>query len=126
MKGATMEPLRIFVAGPYCPYGERPHNAIRIAQANVDAAITAANAIHDKGHYAFVPHLTHYLHTHQSCSQDRGDWYYDYDNTFLDLWANALLLLRNSPGADNEVRRAVGRRIQIFQKIDEIPERGKA
>ncbi|MFA5379398.1 MAG: hypothetical protein WC455_26815 [Dehalococcoidia bacterium] len=115
------EPLRIFVAGPYCPYGETPHNAIRVAQINVDAAITVANEIHDRGHYAFVPHLTHYLHAHPSCSHDRYDWYYHYDNSFLDLWANALFFLRESPGANKELERAIKRGLTIYRQIDDVP-----
>lgn len=116
-----MDKLRIFIAGPYCPYGASPHDAIRLAQRNVDVAIEAANIIHDIGHYAFVPHLTHYLHSHYSCSTDRGNWYYDYDNTFLDLWANALLIIKESPGANNELQRAKDRGMVIFKNVTEIP-----
>jgi hypothetical protein len=120
MSHKTQEKLRIFVAGPYCAYGADPHDALRITQVNVDCAIAAANAIHDMGHYAFVPHLTHYLHTHYSCKKDRKNWYYEYDNTFLDLWATALLLVAHSPGADNELQRAKDRGIKIFYSIEDI------
>lgn len=121
MSEIIVEPLRIFVAGPYNPYGEKPHNAIRLAQRNLDEAIKHANIIIDLGHYAFVPHLTHYLHIHYSCGHDRGDFYYDYDNSFLDLWANALFYIAPSPGADNELKRAQGRGYFIFKSISEVP-----
>lgn len=116
-----MEKLRIYIAAPYNPYGMHPHQAIQQAQRNVDKVIRVANYIHDIGHYAFVPHLSHYLHIHQSCKIDRGDWYYDYDNTFLDLWANAFLYLAPSIGADMELKRAKDRELLIFNKVGEIP-----
>lgn len=115
------EPLRIYVAAPYNPVGCDPHGAIQTAQRNVDRVIEAANYIHDIGHYAFVPHLSHYLHIHYSCKVDRGIWYYDYDNTFLDLWANAFLHLMSSFGADKEWERANARELIIYRHLAEIP-----
>ena len=86
-----MRPLRVYVAGPYSPPKNCSlHNAPRIIQHNVDRAIAIGNQIHDRGHYAFVPHLSHYMHINPSSSQDRGVWYYEYDDTFLIRWANAL------------------------------------
>jgi hypothetical protein len=125
-----MKKLRIYVAAPYNPVGCSTHGAAKVAQQNVDRVIEAANAIHDKGHYAFVPHLSHYLHIHYSCKVDRGVWYYDYDNTFLDLWANAFLYLMPSYGAGLELKRFQAKRIfteqsypmPIFKSTDEIPE----
>ena len=115
------ERLRIYIAAPYMPRGSDVHDAARIAQQNVDRVIEAANYIHDIGHYAFVPHLTHYLHIHYSCKVDRCVWYYDYDNTFLDLWANAFLYLAPSFGADMELKRAKEKDLLIFASITEIP-----
>jgi hypothetical protein len=123
-----MEKLRIYIAGPYTPRGDL-HDASRIVMQNVDRCIEAANYIHDIGHYAFVPHLSHYLHIHHSCKINRGVWYYDYDNTFLDLWANAFLHLAPSFGADQELQRfkeramsqAWGLTMPIFYSVDEIP-----
>jgi len=115
------EPLRIFVAGPYCAYNCDPHLATQVTQRNLDTAIWIANRIIDRGHYAFVPHLTHYLHIHNSCRVDRKDWYCEYDNTFLDLWANALFLIAPSPGSNKELERAVQRGYLIFNHVDDIP-----
>ena len=130
-----IEPLRIYVAGPYNPVNCSTHGAAQQAQRNVDRVIKAANQIHDKGHYAFVPHLSRYLHIHYSCKVDRGVWYYDYDNTFLDLWANAFLYLAPSKGADDELARFERRvalnqhtpaffrqPMPIFYDVDEIPD----
>ena len=125
---------RIYIAAPYMPRESNLHvstycsviffvlYAARIAQRNVDRAIEAANCIHDKGHYAFVPHLTHYLHIHYSCSVDRGVWYYDYDNTFLDHWATSFLYLAPSYGADLELDRAKKLGLKIYYNLDEIQE----
>jgi len=126
-----MEKLRIYVAAPYNPTDCNNHGAARIAQKNVDRVIEAANHIHDIGHYAFVPHLSHYLHIHYSCKSDRGAWYYHYDNTFLDLWANAFLYLMPSPGADDELQRFKKRNaievngiwdtMPVFYDIKDVP-----
>ena len=117
-----MERLRIYVAGPYTPYYESPYDTLRVVQRNIDRAMEIANAIHGKGHYAFVPHLTHYIHIHYSCLADKGyDWYCDYGNTFLDEWATGLYFIKPSPGTDKEVKRAIKRRIPIFYSLDEIP-----
>jgi hypothetical protein len=117
------EVYRTYIASPYNPVGCDTHGAARIAQQNVDRVIEAANYIHDIGHYAFVPHLSHYLHIHYSCKKDRGVWYYDYDNTFLDLWANAFLYLMPSYGADKELERFKQEKPDrpVFYKLSEIP-----
>jgi hypothetical protein len=119
------EPLRIYIAGPYNPVNTTTHGAAQVAQRNVDRVIAAANDIHDKGHYAFVPHLSHYLHIHFSCKIDRGIWYYAYDNTFLDLWANAFFYLMPSFGADQELdrfkKRNKNNEMPIFYRLDDIP-----
>jgi len=103
------------------PRGSDVHDAARIAQQNVDRVIEAANYIHDIGHYAFVPHLTHYLHIHYSCKVDRGVWYYEYDNTFLDHWATSFLYLASSYGADKELDRAKKLGLKIYYNLYEIP-----
>lgn len=123
-----MEPLRIYVAGPYSPSkGCDPHNVSREVHHNVDRAIAIGNAIHEKGHYAFVPHLSHYLHINPSCKTDFGAWYYELDDTFLLYWANALFYIAPSYGTDEELKKAKAWGHRIFVDLDEIPDlRGKA
>jgi len=99
-----MEKLRIYIAGPYTPVGSTPHKAVQKAAHNVDKAINAAIEIIKKGHYPFVPHLSHYIHTNPKCDEDFGEYYYELDNTFLKYWANALLYLESSKGADQELK----------------------
>jgi hypothetical protein len=118
---SIIDPLRIYVAGPYCPTNCSLHNASKIAQKNVDRAIEAGNRIIEKGHFVFVPHLSHFIHVHYSCKMDYGDWWYDEDNTFLENWANALLFLGSSKGADSELELAKSRSLRIFYDVDEVP-----
>ena len=114
-------PYRIYVAGPYTPQHCDLHDASRIIQHHIDNAIIVGNKLIDKGHYAFVPHLSHYLHIHQSCNNDRGEWYYEFDNTFLTHWANALFYISASFGADNELFLAQKLHHKIFYKLSDVP-----
>lgn len=117
------ERLRIYIAGPYCPQNCSLHDATRIAQKNVDKAIEVGNALMRKGHYVFIPHLSHYMHIHFSNISDYGkDFWYELDLTFLDLWANALFLIDHSYGADLELTKARDLGYQIFTKIEEMLE----
>ncbi len=116
-----VKPLRIYIAGPYCPRNCSLHDAVRIAQHNTDKAIEIANALIEKGHYVFVPHLSHYIHTHYSCKRDYGEWWYDEDNTFLEHWANALFYLGKSRGVDKELKLAKKLGLRIFYSLEEVP-----
>ena len=91
---------RIYVAAPYSSKCYELHSVPREVQQNVDRAIAAGNVIHDKGHYAFVPHITHY--------------------TFLDHWATSFLYLAPSYGADEELDRAKKLGLKIYYNLDEI------
>jgi hypothetical protein len=115
--------LRIYVAGPYTPSNCDLHDAARVAQKNVNIAITIANAIFKKGHYAFIPHLSHYTHIHESnqCKAPKEFWY-EYDNTFLEKWANALFYIAPSNGADMERELAKKLGYPIFYRLEEIKE----
>jgi hypothetical protein len=115
------EPLRIFVAGPYCAYNTSEHDAPRIAQKNVDRAICIANALADKGHFVFVPHLQHYMHIHNSCIADRGFWYNRCDMSFLRIWANCLFYIGDSPGALHELSEAITLGYIIYRSVEMVP-----
>lgn len=117
-----MEPFRIYVAGPYSPSKNcDSHNIPREVQHNVDKAIIIGNEIHELGHYAFVPHLSHYMHINPSSKTDFGTWYYELDNTFIDYWANALFYISPSYGTDMELCRSKLRGYKIFYNLYEIP-----
>jgi len=115
------KPYRIYIAGPYCPRGCSTHDAARLAQRNVDKAIEVANALIEKGHYVFVPHLSHYIHIHYSCREDYGEWWYKEDNTFLTNWANAFFYIGSSKGADSELELAKNLGLKIFYRLEDVP-----
>ena len=115
------EPLRIYVAGPYSPKDCNLHDAARVAQKNTNIAVSVGNALMDKGHYVFVPHLTHYLHIHESCKVSDGSWWYEMDNTFLTNWANAFYYISPSKGADAELELAKKLGLQIFYFLTDVP-----
>jgi hypothetical protein len=116
-----MKPLKIYVAGPYTPKNCSLHDAARIAQRNTTEAIKIGNAIMAKGHYVFVPHLTHYLHIHESCEIHDAKFWYELDNSFLMDWANALYYLAPSWGADEELKWAEAKELTIFKHLNEVP-----
>ena len=114
-------PHRIYIAGPYCPREGTLHDASRIAQHNVDKAIEVGNALIERGHFVFVPHLSHYMHVHYSCTKDYDGWWHDEDNTFLDYWATALYYSCPSFGADMELKKAKELGLTIFFNLDDVP-----
>ena len=113
---------RIYVAGPYCPKDCSIHDAARISQRNTDKAIETGNKLIEKGHFVFVPPLSHYMHTHYSRQKDYGYWWYDEDMTFLEYWATALFYISPSNGADMELKFAKKKGLKIFYKLEEVPE----
>jgi hypothetical protein len=115
------KPLKIYVAGPYTPKDCSLHDAARIAQRNTNEAIKVGNALMAKGHYVFVPHLTHYLHIHESCEIHNAKFWYELDNSFLMDWANALFYISPSWGADRELSWAEAKELIIFKNLGEVP-----
>jgi hypothetical protein len=116
-----MKPLKIYVAGPYTPKNCSLHDAARIAQRNTDNAVKIANALMAKGHYVFVPHLTHYLHIHESCTVNDANFWYELDNTFLSDWADAFFYISPSWGADQERKIAEAKGFPIFTDLLQVP-----
>jgi len=113
--------MRIYVAGPYSPKTKNTHTAVQEVAHNVDKAIEVAVKLIEKGHYPFVPHLSHYIHVNPACTKDYGNWYYDFDNSFLIHWAEALFYIEPSFGADNEVKLAMKLGLPVFYSLDEVP-----
>jgi len=112
--------MRIYIAGPYTPRSEHKHVAIREAAHNVHVAIVSAIKVLEKGHIPYVPHLTHYIHTNPECKREYN--WYAIDDTILEHWAEALLYLGSSPGADHELELAKELGLRVFMSIDEIPD----
>jgi len=113
----------IYIAGPYTPKNCSLHDAAMKAQYNIDRAIEIANKLIEKGHYVFVPHLSHYIHIHYSHTKEyKEDLWYELDNTFLYNWATALFYIGSSYGADKELEIAKRMGLKIYYKIEDVPE----
>jgi hypothetical protein len=112
-----MNEMRIYIAGPYQARDCTMHGAPLMTQRNVDRAIRAFHRLKREGHEPFVPHLSHYIHIHASCPEDYGEWWYGYDLTFLDHWAEAIYMLNgfsDSKGARLELKRAMENGLEIM------------
>ena len=87
---------------------------------NVRQVILVADKLIELGHVPYIPHLTHFWHL---VSPKEVNFWYEYDNSFLDHWAEAVLRLDNSScGADNEVMRAKRLGIPVYYDIEKLKE----
>jgi len=115
--------MRIYVAGPYSPtIAKTKHDASRVTQHNTDKAIEIGNALIEKGHFVYIPHLSHYVHIHHSCKRDYHEWWYEQDNTFIYNWADALFYISPSKGADAELELAKKLGFKIYYRLEDVPE----
>ena len=109
--------MRIYIAGPYTGKSDDKHQIPKEVQRNVDHAIEIFHKLKDDGHQPYVPHLSHYLHLHPS-GMDSGDtWYYEYDLTFIEHWAEAIFMLegwKGSYGSVLELERAKELNLKVF------------
>ncbi|HEX2922399.1 MAG TPA: DUF4406 domain-containing protein [Chloroflexota bacterium] len=109
-------PMRIYIAGPYT--ADTEGNVLR----NVNTAIDAGIAVYRKGHYPYIPHLTHFI---EQRSQETGaglKWedYLAFDREWLGR-CDGFLYLASSKGADLELKWARELRLRVFTSIDTIP-----
>jgi hypothetical protein len=111
-----MSSMKIYVAGPYTG------NTIEEIEENVRRAMEAGLKIWKKGHFPYIPHLTHWP---DILSREIGiemDWadYMRWHAPWVDR-CDALFLLKESKGALLELQRASEENKLIFKKIEEIP-----
>lgn len=111
-----MKPLRIYIAGPY---SGSDFDAVK---RNVCNAIDAGIKIFKKGHYPYVPHLTHLIKERADETGCALTWhdFIRWDMPWIDV-CDALLLLDRSPGADLELERAKNIGKVIYYAVDDIP-----
>lgn len=115
--------MRIYVAGPFTPLSDDKHKCIHEASQNVHRAIRVALKLIEKGHYPFVPHLGYYIQVNPAYKKDLGqEFFYAYDNTFLDYWAEALFYIAPSFGTDNELIRADKLGLIIYYSLEDVPD----
>jgi Domain of unknown function (DUF4406) len=110
------KPLRIYVAGPYTAHDQQSQ------EANAERAIQAGISVFRKGHFPYIPHLTHYVDLFAKEKGIKLTWddYIMWDIPWLDL-CDALLYLGKSKGADLELMRARKLKKRIFLSLSKIP-----
>ena len=111
-------PMHIYIAGPYSG------NSIEKVEGNVTTAIMVAIEVLKKGHYPYVPHLTHFVDKVKQTSltlllEDHLDW----GLAWLDK-CDALLYIGSSRGADIELEYALSKGKKVFRSIEEVPSIG--
>ena len=87
--------MKIYIAGPYTA-----SSALQI-QKNVDNAIDAAIDVYKKGHYPYIPHLTHWIELRSQETNQGLKWedYIEMDHVWLED-CDAFLFLKESRGAN--------------------------
>lgn len=111
-----MSPMKIYCAGPYSADTE----VGRLD--NVKKAFDVALVLMKKGHYPYIPHLSHFLDVYAQEKEINLSW--EYWMQFDDAWVlgcDALFYIASSRGADIELARAKELGIKIFTSLDEVP-----
>lgn len=108
--------MKIYVAGPYTA------DSPKKIQKNVNDAIDVAIKIFKKGHYPYIPHLTHWIEFRNIETGQGLEWkdYLEMDRMWLES-CDGLLYLAPSKGADMELNHAKIEGKKIFVSVDEIP-----
>ena len=113
----SQRPLRIYIAAPYTA----PTVEQRLR--NVNAVIDVSLRLWKRGHFPYVPHLTHFI---DERAMETGvpmayEEYLAWDNEWLKA-CDAFLYLASSRGADIELAEARRLGIQVYHREEEIPD----
>lgn len=95
------------------------HDAVRIAHQNTLNAISVGLGLIEKGHFPFIPHLTHFIHMHSEIALSKT-FYRSYDMIWL-KFCDALYFIAPSEGANRELRIAEQSGLRIFRRMREVP-----
>ena len=108
--------MRIYVAGPYTASSARGH------EINTSRAIDAGIALFRKGHFPYVPHLTHFVDLRAKRTRVKLGWhdYIAWDMPWLEV-CDGFLYLAQSKGADLELARARQLKKKIYFSLLEVP-----
>jgi hypothetical protein len=108
--------LRIYISGPYTS------NSDAQTLQNVMKAIDVALIVRKKGHYPYIPHLTHFvdLRAREKGLQLKREDYMEWGNAWLEV-CDALLFLGESKGAKEELEYAKKLGKIIYYGLDEVP-----
>ena len=107
--------LKIYIAAPYSAKTEEERRK------NTEAAIDAALALFQKGHFPYIPHLTHWVDK-QAKETNVAMEYKDYmkwHRPWLEA-CDAFLYLGSSKGTDLELQAAKYLDKLIFYSIEKI------
>ena len=109
--------LKIYIAGPYTAETET------LRMENVNAAIDAAFKLFSKGHYPYIPHLTHFidLRAHEIGHSLAWEDYIAWDLPWVEA-CDAILYLKPSRGADLELEKARYLGKQVFYSVEDVAE----
>ena len=107
----------IYCAGPYSADTEEGRLA------NTQKAMGVALELINKGHYPYIPHLSHFL---DGCAREQGiDLPWEFWMIFDDFWltkCDSLYFIGSSRGADIEMARAKELGLKIYYSLDEVPD----
>ena len=110
----------IYVAGKYnaSTDGERLKNT--------NKAIDAGIKIINKGHYAHIPHLTHWIEKRMDYIGEpprENSFWYVFDNKIMPVMEGFIKISKDgeSTGADAEELLAKKLGLKIFESLEEIP-----
>lgn len=112
-----MKSMKIYVAGPYTG------STLEEIEANVRQAMEAGLRIWKKGHFPYIPHLTHWPDILARDLEIEMDWedYMKWHAIWVDD-CDALFFLAESKGALLEYSRAQEDGKIIFHNLEEIPD----
>ena len=108
--------MLVYIAGPYTA------DTLEKRQNNVMQAIDAGIEIFARGHFPFIPHLTHFVDLRVQELELELGWeeYMRWDAPWLEL-CDAILYLGSSPGADLELNRAKKLGKLVFLSVMDLP-----
>lgn len=112
------KPMKIYVAGPYSSEIKEE------TEKNVKHALDVGIHLYEKGHYPYIPHLTHYLDIQSRKTRPRPLTWLDYmsnDMAWLQI-ADAMFFIGRSRGADIEYNIARDIGIKIYTNISDVPD----
>lgn len=117
MLNKEQKPLRIYIAGPYTASTKYD------VEKNVTKAIDVGLALFKKGHFPFIPHLTHYVEIRgKECGNvPTLAEYMMCDLAWLGV-ADALYFIGRSRGADIELEAAYEDGLDIYYTLSEVPD----
>lgn len=115
MLNKEQKPLRIYITGPYT--ASTKHDV----ENNVTKAIDVGLALFKKGHFPFIPHLTHYLDIRGKERNNAPSWveYMDRDLAWLQV-SDALYFIGRSRGADIELEVAYKNGLDIYYSLRDV------